>query len=127
MPSLAESYGACLRLLSDNIETVGDGQAAVAAIGRTTPDVVVLDVNLPGIGGIDILKRLRDSGAAGNVIVITGKGSIRLAVDAMRYRASGFLVKPFGMERLRSAVSQALEAQQPASAGMHAAQAPSTA
>ena len=109
VPSLADSYAAYLRSECADIEVAGDGQAALDSIRTSPPDIIILDVNLPDMNGIDILKSVRASGVAAEVIVITGEGSIRLAVDAMRYGASDFLVKPFGIGRLRDAVRAAFE------------------
>lgn len=107
--SLAESYAACLRGVSTCVEIVGDGESALAALHRVQPDIILLDVNLPDMSGIDLLRRIRQSGIASDVIVMTGEGSIRLAVEAMRSGARDFLVKPFGIERLRQSVAHALE------------------
>lgn len=109
VPSLAESYAAYLRNECKNIAIAGDGQAALAFLEASPPDLVLLDVNLPDMSGIEILQKMRADGIASEVIVITGEGSIRLAVDAMRFGASDFLVKPFAIERLRAAVRLALE------------------
>ncbi|MDP2358797.1 MAG: sigma-54 dependent transcriptional regulator [Beijerinckiaceae bacterium] len=107
--SLAESYAACLRAISTSIEIVGDGETALAALHRVQPDVILLDVNLPDMSGIDLLRRVRKSGITSDVIIMTGEGSIRLTVEAMRSGARDFLVKPFGIERLRQSVTHALE------------------
>ena len=107
--SLAESFAACLRVISTSVEIVGDGESALAALHRFQPDVILLDVNLPDMSGIDLLRRMRQSGITSDVIVMTGEGSIRLAVEAMRSGARDFLVKPFGIERLRQSVAHALE------------------
>lgn len=105
---LAESYAAYLRALGARIEIALCGSDALQAIEDGAPDVIVLDVNLPDMSGIDVLKRLREKGNAAQVIVITGEGSIRIAVEAMRNGARDFLVKPFTIDRLRQAVSLAL-------------------
>ena len=107
--SLAESFAACLRVISTSVEIVGDGESALAALHRFQPDVILLDVNLPDMSGIDLLRRMRQSGITSDVIVMTGEGSIRLAVEAMRSGARDFLVKPFGIEKLRQSVAHALE------------------
>jgi two-component system repressor protein LuxO len=109
VPALAESYAAYLRNLNVDTEIAGDGAAAYAAMAAEPPDVVVLDVNLPDVNGIEILQRIRASGARTDVIVVTGEGSVNLAVQAMRHGAFDFLVKPFSIDRLRSAVRSALE------------------
>lgn len=109
VPSLGESYAAYLRPISARIDVVGDGERALETARSARPDVILLDVNLPDMSGIDVLRRLRDTGIASDVIVMTGEGSIRLAVDAMRNGARDFLVKPFGVDRLRKAVGKVIE------------------
>jgi len=73
------------------------------------PALLVLDVRLPDMDGLEILSRLKDRGFNAPVIVITGHGSIHTAVESMRLGATDFLVKPFGIERLAESVSRALE------------------
>lgn len=105
---LAQSYAAYLRALGARIEIALSGAEALEAVAACRPDVIILDVNLPDMTGIDVLKRLRESGKAAETIVITGEGSIRIAVEAMRNGARDFLVKPFTIDKLRQAASLAL-------------------
>jgi two-component system response regulator FixJ len=72
---------------------------------------IVTDVRMPGISGIDLLKRLREMKNAIPVIIITGHGDVPLAVEAMKYGASDFLEKPFDDDLLLTAVRAALSDQ----------------
>jgi two-component system response regulator FixJ len=69
---------------------------------------IITDVRMPEITGIDLLRRMRDSGADIPVIVITGHGDVSLAVEAMKVGAVDFLEKPFDDETLLSSVRSAL-------------------
>lgn len=73
------------------------------------PDLLILDVKLPDMDGIEILARLREDRFNAPVIVITGHGSVHMAVEAMRLGAADFLVKPFPIEKLVESVSRALQ------------------
>ncbi|MFN3890438.1 MAG: sigma-54-dependent transcriptional regulator [Beijerinckiaceae bacterium] len=110
VPSLAQTYAHSLRPLSSSVAVVGDGAAALEEASVAPQDVVILDVNLPDMSGLDVLRELRTARNPPEVIVVTGEGSIRLAVDAMRGGARDFLVKPFTIERLRQAAGQAMQA-----------------
>lgn len=69
---------------------------------------IVTDVRMPGMSGIDLLKRLREMKNPVPVIIITGHGDVPLAVEAMKYGASDFLEKPFDDDVLLAAVHAAL-------------------
>lgn len=83
--------------------------AAEAYLAKHEPDLLVLDVKLGDGDGLMLLDRLRGRGFRTPVIVMTAFGTVERAVQALRAGASDFLVKPFGNERLVSAVEAALE------------------
>lgn len=107
--ALSETYKAYLKSEGYDIACVDTGQAAMEFIARTPPDVAVLDVHLPDMNGIDMLRELRNRDIATDVIIITGQASVNLAVDAMREGAVDFIMKPFTAERLRVTVRNAAE------------------
>ncbi len=108
-PALAETYVEYLKTENYTAEIVGNGRLALAAISTLPPDVLVLDVNLPDINGIDVLREVRSRGLPTEVVVITGQASVRLAVESMKEGALDFLTKPFTADRLRVTVRNALE------------------
>ena len=77
--------------------------AFLQRLSDLTDGCVVTDVRMPGMSGLDLLKRLRELRNPIPVIVITGHGDVPLAVEAMKYGASDFLEKPFDDELLLSA------------------------
>ncbi len=83
------------------------GEAGLTTFGRTLPDLVLVDLHLPGIDGLEVLERLRGSDTA--VIVLTGDGQVSLAVQAMRNGAENFLTKPVDLDHLGAAADRAAE------------------
>ena len=73
---------------------------------------IITDVRMPEIGGVDLLRRLREAKVAVPVIVITGHGDVPLAVEAMKLGATDFLEKPFSDDVLLAAVRTALASEQ---------------
>lgn len=107
--ALSETYHAYLKSEGHEITCVETGQAAMDIIAQNPPDVAVLDVHLPDMNGIDMLKELRTRNIPTDIIIITGQASVNLAVDAMREGAADFIMKPFTAERLRVTVRNATE------------------
>ncbi len=104
---MAELYRAYLERAGFAVSTVGDGAAALASIAAQAPDVVVLDLHLPDMAGLDVLARVVASGAPASVVVVTTDASIKIAVEAMRAGAYDFIVKPFSAERLATTARNA--------------------
>ncbi len=99
-----------------NLETGGfravgaaDGGEGLRLFRKNRPDVVVTDVRLGDIDGLDLLARIKEESPDTPVIVITAFGSIDMAVEAMRGGAFNFLAKPFDREALRAACRKAVE------------------
>jgi DNA-binding NtrC family response regulator len=93
-----------------NITEAGSAEAARAIIKQQVPDLMLLDVNLPGMSGLDFLRELQ--GANGNgplVIIITAHGSERMAVEAVKGGAYDYLAKPFELDDLRLVIKNAAE------------------
>jgi DNA-binding NtrC family response regulator len=72
-------------------------------------DVVTLDLNMPGLSGIDVLKEIRKCKPNTEVIVITGYGTLNNAQEAIRYGAGDFISKPFNVAEIISIVSKSFE------------------
>jgi len=104
----------CRQVLSRMGCVVDDTNDAVRGLEMAlgdTYDLILLDVQMPRISGLDILKRLKmESAVSARIIIITGYGTIEMAVEAMRHGAVDFLAKPFSTAELRDAAASALKA-----------------
>ncbi len=110
-PQLAELYAAYLSREGLTAELVASGREGLAAAASQAFDVVLLDIKLPDMNGLEVLRSLAGHADGPTVIVITALGSINLAVEAMRAGAYDFLVKPFTAERFLVTLRNALERQ----------------
>jgi len=88
------------------------GQEALSLVERETPDLVLLDVKMPGMDGIDVLERLRAMNEALPVIVVSGHGTISTAVEATKKGAFDFIEKPFASDRVLVSLRNALDQRQ---------------
>jgi two-component system C4-dicarboxylate transport response regulator DctD len=100
-----------MHLADLEVRTFRDGEGALAAMQEALPAVVVSDVRLPGLSGLDLLDELHRRDPDVPVILITGHGDVTMAVGAMRSGAYDFIQKPFHSERLVDVTSRALEKQ----------------
>jgi signal transduction histidine kinase/DNA-binding response OmpR family regulator len=90
------------------VHSVGDGMSAFTLAKEIGPHLVIADNQMPGLTGIDLIRRLRQEMPQVPVILITADGSESLAVDALRAGAVDYLTKPFEAEHLLAAVGRAL-------------------
>mgnify|MGYP001825567088 CR=1 FL=1 len=91
-------------------ETAESGEEALAKCHGTVYDLVITDLRLPGVTGLDILKALRNQGNATPVIMMTAYGEVDIAVEAMREGAYDFIRKPFKLGAIKKQVRAALKA-----------------
>ena len=102
----------CLRILSSDdliIDTASNGLEAIAKIGETRYDMLILDIKMPKMNGIEVLQRVKESHPDIDVIMITGLNQIETAVQAMKLGAFDYLPKPFEPEELEIVVGRAFE------------------
>src|SRR5689334_2555039 len=107
----AARYGMARALKSYTVAEAGSVDEARKAIAASRPDLMLLDINLPGISGLDYLRELNQSDGTPPVVMITAHGSERTAVEAIKAGAYDYLAKPFEVDELRLVVKNALEAQ----------------
>ncbi len=89
--------------------TACDGSAGLEIFNRELPNVVILDLRMPGMNGMDVLKQIKQNGSETPVIIITAYGEIKSAVDAIRHGAYNYFNKPFDNEEVVLTVKRALE------------------
>src|SRR6201982_2714236 len=114
--AVREARERALQLAGDEVELASDGDTALAAIDRRTPDAVVLDVMMPGLDGLDVTRRLRREGNRVPVLLLTARAPVGDRVEALDPGAADYLPKPFALEellaRIRALLRRALEKEQ---------------
>ncbi len=93
----------------DVVGAVGDGQLLLDAAKRLRPDVIVTDMTMPGLSGLDVLARLKSDRLQSKVIMLTMHNDAELATQVIRAGASGFLLKHSAGEELLTAIEQVLQ------------------
>jgi DNA-binding NtrC family response regulator len=107
--SIRDGCGQVLARKGYHVEATGDPRQGAEMAHRGDYDCILLDIRMPGIGGLELLKALKtERGLKARVIMITGYGTIPLAVEAMRLGAVDFLTKPYTADELRDAVARAV-------------------
>lgn len=108
-PNLRDNIVMVLRARRYDVDAAASGQEAVSLHAQHHPAAVVLDLLLPDMSGVDVLKQLRRSDPTLPCIMITGHGTIRSAVEAMQAGAYDYLTKPFDNNDLVLRIERALE------------------
>jgi putative two-component system response regulator len=91
------------------VHTASDGQEALRLIGEKNYDVVTLDLRMPGLSGIEVLKEIKKLRPDTEVIIITGYGSLENASEAIRLGTGDFISKPFNVADIISTVAKSIE------------------
>jgi DNA-binding NtrC family response regulator len=108
-PSILEILKLGFRTRGYEVITASDGKSAIQAIEQNRPDLLVLDIEMPHLTGIEVLRHLRKDWPTLPVVIMTAHGTISLAVEAMKEGATEFITKPFEMEQLLLVIQKALE------------------
>ncbi|HLL83258.1 MAG TPA: sigma 54-interacting transcriptional regulator, partial [Longimicrobium sp.] len=106
--TVRDLLAAVLRAEGYTVETASSGEDALGVLERESFGLVMLDINLPGISGMDVLARARPLQADAQFLMLTGYGSVRSAVDAMRLGAFDYLNKPVDIDELLLTTQRAL-------------------
>jgi two-component system nitrogen regulation response regulator GlnG len=108
----ADVRGALHRILDNmgfDVVAAEDGGKALSYLNHNTPDVILLDVRMPKMGGMEVLKKIKEKGVSSVVIVMTAHADIGTAVQAMKFGAYEFLAKPWSHTMLINAINGAMK------------------
>lgn len=92
-----------------DVETVTNGEDALAFLAEHPVDVVILDVRMPGMSGIDVLKEIRKRFRDVEVIMLTGHGSMQSGIEGISLGAYDYILKPFSIDNLLDRIRAAYE------------------
>lgn len=99
----------CLETVDYEVDTAVDGEHGLSKYKENKYDIVLLDMKMPGIDGMEVLRRIKAQEPMQNVIMITAHGTIETAVEAMKLGAIDYIRKPFTPDEIRSILKRVLE------------------
>ncbi len=106
--SIRLAVARCLESMGLLVQTAVNGEEALQKLRQQEFAVVFLDLRMPGMDGLDALRRIMETRPRSRVVVITAYGTVESAVEAMKLGAADFIQKPFTPEELRAAATRAL-------------------
>ena len=109
-----------------DVNLAGTGELAMDAFRQKRFDLLVADLRLPDINGMEIIRKIKEQTPETEVVVITGYGTTETAVEAMKLGVSDFLPKPFTEDQIKAAIDKALKSLEETKGDAPAAKAPST-
>ncbi len=108
-PGILKVLGISLADRGYRVLTAENGEEALRVFHEAGPEVILTDIKMPGMDGIELLKRIKEESPNTEVIMITGHGEMELAIQSLKYDASDFITKPIHDETLDIALRRALE------------------
>lgn len=105
---LLRSYVRALASQGYDVHACGDGEQAIQALGEASFDVVISDIDMPRLGGLELLARIRERDLDVPVVLVTGNPSLDTAMAAIEQGALRYVPKPVALDRLRSVVANAV-------------------
>lgn len=105
---MAKNIARYFEKLGHTVDVAHDGLAGVEAARKILPDVVIVDFQLPGLDGVEVIRALRKLDPGMRAIMVTGHASVPLAVDAMKAGSIDLLTKPIALASLKAVVNRAL-------------------
>lgn len=107
--NILSTLSRALRVEDYDVDVAGSAEIALEKARTKAYDAFLLDVNMPGMSGLELLKALRELKIEAPILVMSGQGTIEIAIEATRLGAHDFLEKPIGTERLLLSLARALE------------------
>jgi FixJ family two-component response regulator len=107
--SVRDALGSLIRSVGLHVKLFDRAQSFLASVKHDAPACLVLDIRMPGLGGLDCQRQLADAGIRIPIIFMTGHGDIPMSVRAMKAGAVDFLTKPIRDQDLLDAIQQAIE------------------
>ncbi|MEJ2658365.1 MAG: response regulator [Desulfobacterales bacterium] len=98
-----------LELRNMNVSIAMDGEAALALVENDPPQVVILDVMMPGLSGLEVLEKIKAINSRIQVILLTGHGATKDGIRGMQLGAFDYLIKPIDIEELIKKVNEAVK------------------
>jgi DNA-binding NtrC family response regulator len=109
-PGIRESFEAILEKDYD-LEFAENGEEVLATLKRTNVNLILLDLRMPGMDGIDVLRRIRETNDATDVIIVSAVKSLKTAVDAIKLGAFDYVIKPFDIHEILALIKRVVEKQ----------------
>jgi two-component system response regulator MprA len=101
-PAVQRALERALRLENHDVVLAGDGEAALDALARSPADAVILDVMMPRLDGLEVVRRMRKAGDRTPVLMLTARDAIDNRVEGLDVGADDYLVKPFALRELQA-------------------------
>ena len=108
-PALGEMLRQFLQDEGYDVHLAPDGEEALAIFQKVRPELVLTDINLPGISGTEVIRAVRKLNQKTPIIVITGDESQEAVIDAIRHNVFGFISKPIWLKELKATLDRARE------------------
>jgi DNA-binding NarL/FixJ family response regulator len=106
---VSQGLEALLKQRFELVGTVSDGRALVAATEELSPDVVVTDISMPGLNGLDAIRQIKKANPHVKLVVLTMHAEPNLVAEALKAGASGYLLKTSAVEELETAITEVLK------------------
>ena len=107
-PALRELVQNHLSLEGFDVDTVADGEETIQRLKKKKYDLVILDVHMPRMDGLEVLKYMKAHGMKSRMIVLTGDGDPHIVSECAKYGALDYLTKPYNYHELIEAIDRAL-------------------